>query len=197
MPDGKHLTDAQIGATAEKAGLEFAALKAVALVEANGSGFLPDGRPKILFEGHVFWRELKKQGLDPAKSLPAYADILYPKWDKAKYKGGAAEYRRLEKAERLGVMAARKSASWGMFQIMGFNHALCGFRFLADFLTAMYESEAAHLKAALAFIKSAGLLPALKKKDWAAFAKGYNGPGYAQNRYDQKLTQAYQAALKG
>ena len=31
-----------------------------------------------------------------------------------------------------------------------------------------------------------------KARDWAVFAKCYNGPAYAQNRYDVKLEAAYQ-----
>jgi hypothetical protein len=32
---------------------------------------------------------------------------------------------------------------------------------------------------------------ALRQRDWAAFARGYNGPGYRANRYDAKLAQAF------
>jgi len=32
---------------------------------------------------------------------------------------------------------------------------------------------------------------ALRKKDWATFARRYNGPGYAKNSYDTKLKSAY------
>jgi hypothetical protein len=31
----------------------------------------------------------------------------------------------------------------------------------------------------------------MQELNWAAFAKGYNGPGYAKNAYDVKLAQAY------
>jgi AP-3 complex subunit delta-1 len=41
------------------------------------------------------------------------------------------------------------------------------------------------------FIKNAGLLDELKDLNWAGFAKGYNGPAYAQNKYDEKLATAY------
>ena len=33
-------------------------------------------------------------------------------------------------------------------------------------------------------------------KDWKAFARLYNGPGYAQNRYDEKLCNAYSSFCK-
>jgi hypothetical protein len=35
------------------------------------------------------------------------------------------------------------------------------------------------------------MLTALQAKNWAEFAKRYNGPAYAQNRYDEKLAKAY------
>ena len=35
------------------------------------------------------------------------------------------------------------------------------------------------------------MLAALQKKDWKAFARLYNGPAYAQNGYDEKLSTAY------
>jgi hypothetical protein len=53
------------------------------------------------------------------------------------------------------------------------------------------ESEAGQLRQMAAFIKAAGLQDELAAKNWAGFAKGYNGPQYAQNQYDQKLAAAY------
>ena len=40
------------------------------------------------------------------------------------------------------------------------------------------------------------MLAALQKKDWKAFARLYNGPAYAQNRYDEKLSTAYSSFNK-
>jgi hypothetical protein len=192
----KALTDEQIKAAAEAAGLEYAALKAVAVVEASGAGFLPDGRPKILFEGHIFWRQLSARGIDPVKFVFEFGNILHPDWDKSQYKGGAAEHQRLQRAAAINADAAHCSASWGLFQVMGFNWKLCGFVSLNDFLNAMRRDEAGHLEAALGYIKASGLIPALKSLDWPAFAKGYNGPGYAANQYDVKLARAYAEAKK-
>lgn len=48
-----------------------------------------------------------------------------------------------------------------------------------------------------AFIKSAGLQDELMSRNWAGFAKGYNGPAYAQNAYDVKLAQAYEKISNG
>ena len=46
------------------------------------------------------------------------------------------------------------------------------------------------------FVLKNGLAPALRRKDWANFARGYYGPGYAENRYDDKMASAY-ASFKG
>lgn len=178
--------------TARGLGLEPCALAAVCEVESAGDGFLPDGRPKILFEGQVFWRELKKAGLDPARYAGSQPDIIYPQWTKEHYQGGGREYDRLKRAQKIHEDAALKSASWGAFQIMGFNHALCGFDRVHDFAQAMGGGYPAQLKALGGFLAARGLVRPLKVHDWSAFARGYNGPGYAANRYDEKLRRAYE-----
>ena len=49
----------------------------------------------------------------------------------------------------------------------------------------------------LRFIReNRSMLAALQKKDWKAFARLYNGPAYAQNRYDEKLSTAYSSFNK-
>ncbi len=40
------------------------------------------------------------------------------------------------------------------------------------------------------------MLAALQKKDWKVFARLYNGPAYAQNRHDGKLSKAYSSFSK-
>ena len=184
-----------IKVAAEQLGVEPCALQAVCEVEAAGNGFLPDGRPKILFEGHIFWRELKKAGLDPNQYAAANPDILYPKWTKAYYKGGVREYDRLERAEKINREAALKSASWGAFQIMGFNCGLCGCGSVGEFVEAMSDGYAGQLEMLAEFLTANRLVRHLQNHDWAAFARGYNGPGYAQNRYDVKLRQAYEKCV--
>lgn len=44
----------------------------------------------------------------------------------------------------------------------------------------------------LRFVRKNGLIPALNLKDFAAFARKYNGPAYAANRYDVRMAAAYQ-----
>ena len=41
------------------------------------------------------------------------------------------------------------------------------------------------------YIRNTGLLKYLKNKNWAAFARIYNGPSYAARRYHTRLASAY------
>lgn len=189
--NAKTLTFSQINNFAERLKIDPAAMRAVIEVESSGGGFLPDGRPKILFEGHIFWSLLEGKGMKPRKLCKGNQDILYPRWTKKHYKGGAAEHDRLERAKRIHEEAALSSASWGMFQVMGFNYYVTDYKNVEDFAAAQYISELEHLKAFVGFVKSKKLLPHLRKRDWAKFAKGYNGRSYKKNKYDEKLEAAY------
>ena len=188
------LIDEDFTQVAELLGCEPAALKAVQQVETGGrGGFFSPGRPAILFEGHIFWTQLKKRGSNPEDYVKGNENILYPKWEKGHYKGGIGEYDRLEQARKINREAADASASWGMFQIMGFNYAACGEESIESFVRSMCESEFKQLLLTANFIKkNSQMLQVLQARDWAVFAKCYNGPAYAQNRYDVKLEAAYQ-----
>lgn len=187
------LTDENSTQIAELLGCEPAVLKAVQQVETGGrGGFFSPGRPAILFEGHIFWTQLKKRGSNPEDYVKGNENILYPKWEKGRYKGGIGEYDRLEQARKINREAADASASWGMFQIMGFNYAACGEESIESFVRSMCESEFKQLLLTANFIKkNSQMLQALQAKDWVVFAKCYNGPAYAQNSYDVKLEAAY------
>jgi hypothetical protein len=188
------LTNEMIKDLANEMGLEPALLKAVQLVEAGGrDGFLPDGRPQILFEGHIMYKELRaKFGIDKAKEgFKKYPEVIYPKWDKTKYLGGGLEYRRLEKAESVDSECAMKSASWGIFQIMGQNYKLCGCKDVFEFVDKMRESHASQLRLGYHFMYNSGLIKPLKEPDWEKFARGYNGPGQVEY-YSQKLKNGYE-----
>ena len=185
------LIDADFARAAKELGVEAAAIRAVAEVEAAGAGFLPDGRPAVLYETHIFHKHTKGAHAH-AKDRRGVA-LSSPSWNKALYGAtGAAQHARYEDARKLDPDAANKACSWGMFQILGLNHKACGFDNSQDFVDAMWTGgAAAHLDAFVAFVKANNLDGALRRKDWAAFARGYNGPAYAQNAYDKKMAAAY------
>lgn len=177
--------------------IELAAIKAVNEVESGGKGFLLSGKPKILFEGHVFWKELESRGVNPNTVVNGNQDIVYFKWTKNYYLGGEAEYNRLNKAIQIHQEAAMSSASWGCFQIMGFHAKSLGYNSTKEFVDKMYISEREHLFALGKFLENhhANLIQLLKNKDWDKFAYYYNGSGYKQNNYDLKLQNAYKKYL--
>lgn len=187
------LTDQQFSKAAATLGCETAAIKAVNLIESSGNGFRPDGRPKILFEGHIFWKQLILAGVEPKKIQAGNEDILYPTWNPAAVKPlyKADQYKRLEKAMAINRNAALKSASWGAFQIMGFNYMGCGYTNVNDFVTAQND-EFNQLQSFCNYLKSTHLYVNLQHLDWKGFARGYNGPDYIRNQYDTRLAKAYE-----
>ena len=162
---------------------EVAVIKAVKEVESKGNGFQADGRAVILFERHIFHRLTKgiysQQYPDISNQTPGG----YGKYSE--------QYDRLAKARALDQDAALKSCSWGLFQCMGFNFSVCGYSNLTTFITAMNQSEKDHLFAFCNFVIANGLDDELQRKDWAGFARGYNGKNYRINKYDEKLQKAY------
>lgn len=172
-----------IALAAKRLGVDVPTVRAVAEVESNGVGFLPDGRPKILFERHIFSR-LTERRFDLA-----HPDISNP--DPGNYEGGADEYPRLYRALQLDGEAAAQSASYGHFQIMGFNWRECGEKSLYGFLFAVHNSADSNLGLFTAFILHKGLADELQRRDWSGFAAKYNGPNYRANRYNAKLAAAY------
>jgi hypothetical protein len=164
---------------------DVAAIRAVCEVEAPKGGFFPDGTPTTLFEGHKF------HAFTDGRFSAEHPGISYESWTREHYGNWEREKERLAEAIALDREAALKSASWGRFQIMGFNHAAAGFRTVQKFVNAMYESEAAQLDAFVNFVLHEKLDDELRERRWAAFSRKYNGPGFRANRYDEKLAAAF------
>ena len=213
-PDGPASTETRIGLTeadfqqvAATLGCTMAQIRAVWEVESGGGwfrdvradilaldgpgGFL-DGPhlPKILFEAHIFDRYTE------GKYRASHPNLSSARWNRKLYVGGQGEYIRLWKAMALDSKAALLSASVGGAQIMGFNHQAAGFATVEAFWDAMKQSEAAHLKAFAEFITSKKLVNALRAisnvaASCMAFAKGYNGAGFAANNYHIKIAAAH------
>jgi hypothetical protein len=184
---GVKLQEQDFANIAADLGVGVPEVKAVQGVESAGSGFIEDGRPLIRFEAHQFSR-LTKHFYDHV-----FPGISVRKRNDSLVQGGAAgrrrEYNRLEKAMLLDRTAALESASWGLFQIMGFNYSTVNLRSVEELVGAMYKSEGEQLKLFSEFVKKTGLADALKHKNWADFARRYNGHDYGD--YDKKLERAY------
>lgn len=187
----KPLTPADFARAAKRLRCDIPAIEAVAEVESAGQGFLADGRPTILFEAHIFGR------LTGYIYNAGYPNLSSRAWNRKLYgAAGVHQHDRLAIAAGLNRNAALQAASWGRFQIMGFNWKVCGYNTLQTFINAMYRSEGDQLDAFCGYVIARALDDELRAHDWAGFAYGYNGPGYAANRYDTKLAAAYAKAAR-
>lgn len=159
-------------------------IHAIIDVEARGSGFDNQGRPAMLFEPHVFYRQLK----GPERAIAVREGLAYRRWKRNYPKDS---YPRLIRAIKINETAALNSASWGMGQIMGFNHLAAGFKTVQEMVSAFSINEACHIESMVNFIKSKNLDEYLRRHDWRSFARGYNGSSYAKNDYHTKLAFAF------
>lgn len=179
---------------AKKINIEPALLQSVIDTETGAVGAFIKGtnKPTILFEGHIFYKRLKEHGLNPDLYIKGNEDILYKTWTKQYYKTGLKEWERLERAKKIHQDAANESASWGLAQIMGFNYKMCNCTDINEFVHKMNRSEDSQLELFAYFIyNNKSMYNALKTKNWSQFAKLYNGSGYKQNKYDEKLAKNY------
>lgn len=185
------LSQSDMARAADKLGVDVAAVMAVNEVESRGQGFLPNGRPAILFERHIMRRQLISRAINVHPYERDHPDLVNA--SPGGYQGGSAEHDRLEAAKQIDREAAQEACSWGLFQIMGFHWKRLGYASISTMTQQMAASEAAQLGAFVRFIESDRRLhQALKDKDWADFARRYNGPAYKRNRYNERMAEAYQ-----
>lgn len=179
------ITQTEIKTIAEANGYEYAALKAVIMVEGSGKGFDPaSGKILIQFEPHWFRR------LSSNKTPGS--------WEQNRVEKQSAEWVAFNDAFSKDADAAMQSTSWGMMQVMGFHHKALGFDTVGAMVDFAKVSEANQVELGVKFINhSKQLAPALKAKDWKTFAHYYNGPNYKVNNYDVRLQSAYEDALGG
>lgn len=181
---------------AKKNGIEPAALMAVVEIESAGRALEDDGKtPRLLFERHVFYRELNKRAPNKLQEADRQG-LVRVKWDRAtQYKDQGSSKNRLiliERARKIDGECANRSASWGVGQTMGFLAEELGFSNANVMLKFMVDGGIpAQVDCMVREIKRKKLDVKLTNQDWAGFARVYNGPGYAANQYDTKLSAAY------
>jgi hypothetical protein len=182
---------AAIEKVAAEAGMDAPALLAVAEVESGGRAFaLVDGRrePVIRFEGHYFDRRLSGSARERARAQglasPKAGGVANPR-------SQAARWALVERAAAIDRKAAWESVSWGLGQVMGAHWAWLGYASIAAMVAEARDGIEGQTRQMLRFIEKAGLSEPLRRRDWTAFARGYNGPAYRRNAYDTRLAAAY------
>lgn len=198
---GERLKQGDIGEIAKSIGLPTSALLAILEVEAAGRGFDAKNRPIILYEPHVFYREL---GAGSKRNAAVKAGLAYAKWGSKPYpKGFDDRYAQLQRAMTIDETAALKSASWGMPQIMGFNHKAAAFpKGPAQMVEAFKQGERQQVQGMAALIEDWGIAATLKGKNlntaasWNAFTSRYNGKGQVA-KYSAMAAAAHRKHAQG
>lgn len=210
--DKRFVSDAAFTKVSEALKVPESYVRAIAEVESRGDSFLKDGRVKILFERHKFYKYLREAlvssdatrhatasflGLPLTSSTETLLNTVVKRYanvcntETGGYLGGGAEWDRIATASSIHLEAAFMSASYGGYQLMGFNHVYCNFPTARAMAIAMAQSESVQFTALCDFIKSqSGMWSALRAANWARFAELYNGPAYKENNYDTKLIVA-------
>lgn len=186
----EHTAD-EIRKVAAEFEIEPAALLAVAEIEGGGDVFaVIDGRqePLIRFEGHYFDRRLSGEAQARARAeelaSPDAGVVANPA-------SQAARWELLERAAAIDRKAAYESVSWGLGQVMGAHWEWLGFPDVEALVDEARTGAGGQARLMARFIQKSGLTDALEKRDWEAFARGYNGPGFRRNAYDTKLAAAH------
>ena len=188
---GKRLSSGDVGKAAKQIGIETAVLLAFLEVEAAGRGFDNQNRVKILPEAHIFYRNLKGALRSSAVSM----GIAYAKWKPGAYNFN--KYERFKAMINLNAVAAYLSASYGLGQIMGFNHKAAGHSTAQQMFETAQQGEYEQLVQLVTLMKSWGMASMLSNGDftnpnaWRKAAKKYNGGGYAKHGYHIKMARAY------
>ncbi|MEK9752495.1 MAG: N-acetylmuramidase family protein [Rhodospirillaceae bacterium] len=173
------ITDVELAELADELAVHPADLEAIAIVESGGVGWFRDGRIKILWEYHWFYKLVGA----PRRARAVELGLARPRWispARGGYKGQAtadARYALLRRGMALDEAAALQAISIGRFQIMGFNYAICGFASPRAMWDAFCDSERHQVAALANFLKAKGLVPALRRRDFAKIEKVYNGGG--------------------
>jgi hypothetical protein len=182
---------AEIEKVARGLGIETAALAAVAHIESGlRTHAIVNGRPEplIRFEGHYFDRRLsgpkQQQARREGLSSPNAGAVANPAMQ-------AARWKLLARAVAIDHKAAHESVSWGIGQVMGAHWSWLGYASVDALVREARDGVAGQMRLMARYIDKAGLADALRRRDWAAFARGYNGPGFRANDYDRKLARAY------
>lgn len=177
------ITPGQEQVIADRLSVSLRQLRAVAQVESSGSGFDDQGRPKILYERHLFHRLTAGKWSPAPFSMKNDGGYDQSSWDK------------LLAACGRDPDAAFGSCSWGQFQVLGLHWKALGYASPFVLAASTVKDQAGHYELLARFIERNNLKGAMAAistdpEDCRAFARAYNGPAYAKGRYHEKLARA-------
>jgi hypothetical protein len=177
------VNNADILSFASRLGCTTKQIRAVAAVESGGAAYDKNGRPKILFERHLFHRQTGGKWSPSSFSDPKSGGYSEDSWAK------------LGTACAKDPDAAFGSCSWGKFQVLGLHWSKLGYAGPYELAFSTVADEGEHYELLARYIEAFGLVEELRAlsrdpDDCRAFASGYNGSGYEKYAYHTKLAAA-------
>lgn len=183
--------------SANKINVEPAKLFAFMEVEAGNQAFANvNGKllPLIRWEGHYFYRLLsgqkRQQAVKEGFAASKAGAVKNPR-------SQTQRYALLNEAKSIDEGAAISSCSWGIGQVMGDHWSWLDFTSPQAFEKRACSGFDGQFDIMLRFLEKSGIIPHLRRGDWSAVARIYNGPAYRKNKYDQKMADAYRRLSGG
>lgn len=181
--DAAAVSQDEMQAMADRLGCSVKQLKAVAIVESAGGGFDANGRPKMLYERHLFHRFTDGRYSPSPFSQPAGGGYSESSWGK------------LGMACAKDPDAAFAACSWGKFQVLGSHWSKLSYASPFALAHSCVGSEAAHYELLCRYVTTFGLKEELRAlsadpETCRGFAAGYNGPKYRVFDYHNKMARA-------
>lgn len=172
--------------------------RAIMLIESGGSGYNADGSLKIRFEAHIFEQYISKNIFDAHfRYVPGeynsqyYRESIRDPWI-AIHVSQANERSAVAIAQNINQEAAAKATSFGVAQVMGFNHARVGYDSALQMAKAYSRDVIYQYFGFMNYILTdPELLQAVREKDWKRIALLYNGSGQVEY-YANLLKKKYE-----
>lgn len=168
-------------------------------VESSGRAF-ENGRMVIRFENHIFHHYVNEAQRDlAARHFTASSNGNEHRWRpdangewQPCHTSQATEWQTFDFARAIDEQAALYAISMGAAQIMGFNHAAIGYPSARAMFDAFQSDVRNQLLALFRFIETNHLQAAVRKPDFVAFARAYNGHGQ-ETIYAPRMQRYYDA----
>ena len=188
------VTEAELQTLAKELGdTNTKRIRAVSTVESGGAGWFNSGLPKILYERHYFYRLVSTA---TRKLTGWFINAVAGGYTTDSNKNNINDsWEKLADAACINPDAAFQSISIGKFQVMGAHYKMLGYSHPIEMLWDARNSERAHYKMLVGYIKGTNLTKAFLQlstdpEKCRAFASGYNGSQYTKYNYHLQLAKA-------
>lgn len=181
--------------------LDYLLLLAILLVESRNKGFKSNGDLVLRFELHIFKKYFVKT-VDTKLAFAQFFNVynqyhyafLYNKW--IEYHQNDLEMEAFILAKILHEEYALLSTSYGVPQIMGFNHSLVGFDNAYKLYNYMLQSEVNHYHVFILFLENRNIIHYIREYNFDRIAELYNGTGNIQV-YSELIRNKYKELKYG